>query len=84
VQPEPTSRQVAEQHWVDPDDKVWLSEWTSNAVLRFDPTAEQFASFPSDRPNANVRQMLGSKGETWIAESGTERVRVIFHPAKTN
>ena len=70
--------------WVDPEDKVWLSEWTSNAVLRFDPTAEQFAPFPSDRPNANVRQMLGRKGETWIAESGTERVRVIFHAAKMN
>jgi len=26
-----------------------------------------------------VRQMLGPKGETWIAESGTERIRV--HPA---
>jgi virginiamycin B lyase len=42
--------------WVDPDDKVWLSD--------------------------NVRQMLGRKGETWIAESGTERIRVIRHAAK--
>jgi len=27
--------------------------------------------------NSNVRQMLGPKGETWIAESGTERIRII-------
>jgi streptogramin lyase len=28
--------------------------------------------------------MLGRRGETWIAESGTERIRVIKHAAKTN
>jgi streptogramin lyase len=28
--------------------------------------------------------MLGRKGETWIAESGTERIRLIRYPAKTN
>lgn len=63
--------------WVDPDDKVWLADWTANAVVRFDPASEKFESFPSDRPKSNVRQMLGRKGEVWIAESGTERVRVI-------
>ena len=32
--------------------------------------------FPAIRPNAEVRQMLGRKGEVWIAESRTERIRV--------
>ena len=72
--------------WVDPDDKVWLSDWAANAIVRFDPVSEKFASFPSDRPNANVRQLLGRKGEgtieTWIAESGTERIRLIRHAAE--
>lgn len=63
--------------WVDPDDKIWLSEWTANAVVRFDPVTETIKSFPSDRPKAEVRQMLGRKGEVWIAESGTDRLRVI-------
>ncbi len=67
--------------WVDPDDKVWLSDWTANAVVRFDPATETFESFPSDRPDANVRQMLGRNGEVWIAESGTQRLRVIRYPA---
>jgi len=67
--------------WVDPDDKVWLSDWAANAIVRFDPAIAQFESFPSDRPGANVRQMLGRKGETWIAESGTNRLRVIRHAA---
>src|SRR4051812_5506433 len=70
--------------WVDPDDKVWLADWAANAILRFDPETEKFESFPSDRPNSNVRQMLGRKGETWIAESGTERIRVIQYPTKIN
>jgi len=63
--------------WVDPDDKVWLSEWTANAVVRFDPVTETFQSFPSNRPDAEVRQMLGRDREAWMAESGTERLRVI-------
>ena len=70
--------------WVDPDDKVWLSDWAANAIVRFDPASEKFESFPSNRPNANVRQLLGRKGETWIAESGTQRIRVIRHAARTN
>ena len=53
----------------------------ANAIVRFDPAIERFESFPSDRPGANVRQMLGRKGETWIAESGTDRIRVIRHAA---
>jgi len=70
--------------WVDSDDKVWLSDWAANAIVRFDPETEKFESFPSDRPNSTVRQLLGRKGEAWIAESGTERIRVIRYPAKTN
>jgi virginiamycin B lyase len=70
--------------WVDPDDKVWLAEWTANAVVRFDPDTETFESFPSDRPSSNVRLLLGRKGEAWIAESGTERIRLIRYASKTN
>jgi virginiamycin B lyase len=58
--------------------------WTANAIVRFDPATEKFESFPSNRENANVRQMLARKGETWIAESGTERIRVIRHPVRAN
>lgn len=66
--------------WVDPDDKVWLTDWAANAVVRFDPVSEKFESFPADRPNSNVRQMLGRKDEAWAPESGTERIRVIRYP----
>jgi virginiamycin B lyase len=80
----PGERPRAYAVWVDPDDKVWLSDWTANAIVRFDPMTEKFDSFPSNRKNADVRQMLGSKGATWIAESGTRRIRLIRHPAPNN
>lgn len=70
--------------WVDPDDYVWISDWAANAMVRFDPVTERFESFPADRPNANVRQMLGWRGEVWIAESGTDRIRVIRYPSRSN
>jgi virginiamycin B lyase len=63
--------------WVDEHDKVWLTEWTSNAIVRFDPATETFASFPSNKSRANVRQMLGRGGEAWGAESGTDRLVVV-------
>jgi len=71
--PEPHAYAV----WVDEEDGVWVSEWSANSVLRFDPVKETFESFPSDLPSADVRQILGRKSEAWIAESGTERIRVI-------
>ncbi len=60
--------------YVDEKDQVWLTDFAANAIVRFDPVAERFTSFPSDRPNANVRQMLGRRGEVWGAESGTDRL----------
>jgi virginiamycin B lyase len=63
--------------YVDQQDGVWLSDFSANAILRFDPEREQFESFPSDRAGANVRQILGRRGELWGAESGTDRLVVI-------
>jgi virginiamycin B lyase len=63
--------------WVDSTEKVWLTEWSANAIVRFDPVTEKFDSFPSDRPGARVRQMLGRAGEAWGAESGTDRLVMV-------
>jgi len=66
--------------WVDDKDKVWLTDWTANAIVRFDPATERFASFPSTRANAGVRQMLGRAGEAWGAESDVDRLVMIPAP----
>jgi virginiamycin B lyase len=63
--------------YVDERDMVWASEWTHNAVFRFDPGSEKFERFAFPRDAANVRQILGRKGEVWLPESGTEHISVI-------
>jgi virginiamycin B lyase len=73
----PSERAQMYSVYVDERDKIWLTEWSTNAILRFDPETEKFEHFPSDRPNAQVRQMLGRPGEAWGAESGTDRLVVI-------
>lgn len=65
--------------YVDENDEVWLTDFAANAILRFDPMSERFTTFPSDRPSANVRQLLGRRGEVWGAESGTNRLVRVRH-----
>ena len=63
--------------YVDDRDAVWLSDWGAKAIVRFDPATERFEVFPSSRPNAHVRQLLGRPGEVWAPESGADRL-VVF------
>ena len=63
--------------YVDEQDKIWLTDFMTNAIVRFDPKTEKFESFPSSQRGANVRQMLGRPGEAWGAESGNSRLVVI-------
>jgi virginiamycin B lyase len=63
--------------YVDERDHVWVAEWSSNAMLRFDPATEKFERIALPRSGANVRQMLGRRGEVWLPESGTEHITVI-------
>jgi virginiamycin B lyase len=74
----PAGRSHVYAVFVDDRDIVWLSEWESNAIVRFDPAAGKFSSFPSDRPGAQVRQLLGRRGELWGAESGTDRLVAVI------
>jgi virginiamycin B lyase len=73
----PKSGSGAYAVYVDNRDKVWLTDFTANAIVRFDPESEKFESFPSDRDNASVRQLLGRLGEVWGAESGVDRLVVV-------
>jgi virginiamycin B lyase len=73
----PGERPQAYSVYVDDQDKVWLTDFRANAVVRFDPETGRFDAFPSDRPSANVRQMLGRPGEVWAPESGADRL-VVF------
>ena len=68
--------------YVDERDKVWLTDFGANAIVLFDPETERFTAFPSDRTDANVRQLAGRPGEVWGGESGNDRiVRIAFGSA---
>jgi len=73
----PNSHEGCYAVYVDDKDKVWVSDWTNNAIVRFDPVSEKFASFPSDKRRADVRQLNGRPGEVWGAQSGIDRLVVI-------
>lgn len=57
--------------YVDEWDQVWLTDSAAKAI------EERFQSFPWDRANTNLRQMLGSPGEAWRAEPATDGRVVI-------
>jgi virginiamycin B lyase len=63
--------------YVDERDRPWVSEWSNNAIWSFDPRTEKFERHALPRDSANVRQILGRKGEVWLPESGTEHITVI-------
>jgi virginiamycin B lyase len=63
--------------FVDDKDIVWLSDFGSNAIVRFDPQNEKFDVIPLPSYHANVRQLSGSPGQIWGAESGADRIMVI-------
>lgn len=63
--------------YVDERDAVWASDFGGNAVWSFDPRSEKFERHPLPRDSANVRQILGRRGEVWLPESGTEHITVI-------
>jgi virginiamycin B lyase len=63
--------------YVDERDIVWLSDFASNALVRFDPRANRFTSLRLPTGAANVRQLLGRRGEVWGAESGADKLVVV-------
>lgn len=63
--------------FVDGQDIVWLSDFGTNSLVRFDPANESFASFPWPSPGAAVRQLLGRAGEVWGAGSATDQLFVL-------
>jgi len=64
--------------YVDERDLVWVTDFSANATLVFDPAAERFIhTIPGSGPSANVRQILGRGGEVYLPESGTDRLMLV-------
>lgn len=65
--------------FVDDKNMVWLSDFGSNSLLNFDPKNETFKVFKIPSTGAKVRQILGTHGEIWGAESGTDKIIGLLH-----
>jgi virginiamycin B lyase len=63
--------------FVDDRDFLWVTDFGSNSIVRFDPRTERFAVFALPSAGASVRQLLGRPGEVWGAESGTDKLVVV-------
>jgi virginiamycin B lyase len=73
----PGSNPMVYAVYVDERDRVWVSDFGGNAIWSFEPRTEQFERHPLAHESANVRQILGRKGEIWLPESGAEHISVI-------
>jgi len=74
----PGSRPMAYAVYVDDQDIVWLSDFGSNTLVRFDPSAETFTPLPLSSPNSNLRQILGRPGEVWSPASSADKLLVVY------
>ena len=63
--------------YVDEFDMVWLTDFGANALWRFDPSRSSFTKVELPSTGADVRQLLGRRGEVWGAESGTDKLVVV-------
>jgi streptogramin lyase len=63
--------------YVDERDIVWLTDFGANAFVRFDPRTNRFTTVRLASAGANVRQLLGRRGEVWGAESGVDKLVVV-------
>jgi virginiamycin B lyase len=66
--------------YVDERDDVWLTDFGANAIVRFDPDTKRFTRVRLPSSPANVRQILGRRGEVWGAESGVDKLVVVRTP----
>jgi virginiamycin B lyase len=63
--------------YVDERDTVWLTDFGANAIVRFDPRTQRFTQVRLPSSSAEVRQLLGRRGELWGAESGVDKLVVV-------
>jgi virginiamycin B lyase len=63
--------------YVDGRDIVWVSDFTANTTLQFNPGTQTFTAITGSAANASVRQILGRKNEVYLPESGTNRLMLV-------
>ncbi len=81
IQP-PTPNQGARRVWSDSKGQVWVSEWNSGNVSRYDPKANTWRTWklPGDRPRTYA-VYVDEKDMVWLSDWGANAM-VRFDPAR--
>lgn len=76
----PTADQGARRVWADSNGMVWVSEWNSGNVSRYDPGTEQWTTWdlPGDDP-ATYAVFVDENDIVWLSDFGANAV-VRFDP----
>jgi virginiamycin B lyase len=77
----PTSGQGARRVWSDSRGIVWVSEWNSGQVSRYDPRTGEWRQWkaPGSRPRVYA-VYVDERDKVWVSE-WTEQVMLRFDPA---
>ena len=78
----PTKNQGARRVWSDSGGRIWVSEWNSGNVSRFDPKAGSWKTWklPGDRPRAYA-VYVDDKDVVWLSD-WTANAIVRFDPGR--
>ena len=77
----PTRRQGARRVWSDSKGVIWVAEWSSGQLSRYDPKTAQWKQWkaPGDRPQVYA-VYVDETDRVWVSEWG-EQVMLRFDPA---
>lgn len=80
VREPPTPGQGARRVWSDSMSRVWVSEWNSGQVSRYDPAADEWATWalPGDDPSAYA-VYVDDQDIVWLSDFGANAI-VRFDP----
>jgi virginiamycin B lyase len=77
----PTPRQGARRVWSDSKGNIWVAEWSSGQLSRFDPRSGQWKAWkaPGERPQVYA-VYVDETDKVWVSE-WTSQVMLRFDPA---
>ena len=55
-----------------------MSAFGANALVRFNPKTRAFTRVRLPSSPGNVRQLLGGRGEVWVAESAVDKLVLVL------
>lgn len=76
----PTPNQGARRVWSDSRGRIWVSEWNSGQLSRYDPASKQWRAWrlPGDDPRAYA-VYVDEKDKVWVSDFGANAL-VRFDP----